>query len=174
MTPKNRTFEGKNPTLGGQKSSDIINIWSLSVEATLSVSLQIFFLNLSIWPFFSNIKLEGLSFLYSHSFMKNAHDSLTTFMPFELISQDFLKTCEMSWTCYNLTSFPISIQYTVKKYQHQLSQKKMYPCTHCVHLRFISSLAKRDWTSRSTANKGAHIVQPRCCQVNATNMARNI
>ena len=27
---------------------------------------------------------------------KYLHDSLTTFMPFESISQDFLKTCEMS------------------------------------------------------------------------------
>ena len=156
------------------------------MEATLScfISKKIFFsksVDKSL-----NIKLEGLYFLYSPSFMTK-HSWLfdyfyaiwVNFKGFFTqgiagITQGILKTCEISWTCYNLTSFPISIQYTVKKYQHQLSQKKMYPCTHCVHLRFISSLAKRDWTSRSTANIGAHIVQPRCCQVNATNMARNI
>ena len=102
-----------------------------SVEATLSVSLQKrFFFKLSIWPLSSNIKLEGLSFLYSHSFMKKRS---WLFDYFYAIWVNFLKTCEMSWTCYNLTSFPILM---LKNINTNFHRRKCIPalCPFEIHL----------------------------------------
>ena len=129
MTPKNR------------RTSLIDD--PFSVEATLSVSLQKrCFFKLSIWPLSSNIKLEGLSFLYSHSFMKKRS---WLFDYFYAIWVNFTRFFENMWNELNVLQFDEFSYFNVKKYQHQLSQKKMYPCTVSI---WDSSLRSPNETGR--------------------------
>ena len=73
------------------------------VEATLSVSLQkILFFKLSIWALFLNIKLEGMSFLYSPSFMKKRS---WLFDYFYAIWVNFTRFFENMWNELNVLQF---------------------------------------------------------------------